>query len=341
MGIKNFTQLLKRYAPNCTFPTHMEAFRGQNVAIDVNCLLYKHYCVIANEVLIKTDVALEDPDESLIERKTTGRLLDCFAKFASFGMNPVLCFDGKPHQLKLICLDERGGAHSKRDDRLKELKEKIRKDVLEVSDADVNEYKKLYKSSIKPSWQFVSRLMNLFDSLGFTVITCEELNFDNGDAEAICAMLSHNDVCRLSYTIDSDYHPYGGDLAILEINGENLMIRSMMLIIDEMGLTFDAFQDLCIMQGTDFNDNIKGIGPVKSWNLLEKYGSVPAIEGVDKARLKYDEVKKLFSETMKEIDFGDVSFDYDKLEKYGRHILSQYALDEHMNGMLESFSKLK
>jgi len=44
-----------------------------------------------------------------------------------------------------------------------------------------------------------------------------------------------------------------------------------------MELTSDEFLDFCIMCGTDYNDNIPGVGPVKAYALIKEYGSIEHI----------------------------------------------------------------
>src|SRR5205085_556375 len=45
-------------------------------------------------------------------------------------------------------------------------------------------------------------------------------------------------------------------------------------ILDKLKISFKTFVDLCIMGGTDFNDNIPNYALKKSYNLLIKHGSI-------------------------------------------------------------------
>ncbi len=72
-------------------------------------------------------------------------------------------------------------------------------------------------------------------------------------------------------------------------------------VLDSMELTMDQFIDLCIMLGCDYCDTIKGIGPKKSVELIQKYKSIEsALENLDKKKYSppegwiYKEAARLF-----------------------------------------------
>jgi len=73
--------------------------------------------------------------------------------------------------------------------------------------------------------------------------------------------------------------------------------------LEEMKLTVDQFIDLCILLGCDYCDSIKGIGPVRAFELIKKYGSLEEIiENLDTKKYPIPEnfdfvaVRKLFKE---------------------------------------------
>ena len=45
----------------------------------------------------------------------------------------------------------------------------------------------------------------------------------------------------------------------------------------EMGLTRDQFIDLSILCGTDFSATIHGIGPIRAYDMIQRYGSIERV----------------------------------------------------------------
>ena len=59
--------------------------------------------------------------------------------------------------------------------------------------------------------------------------------------------------------------------------------------MQEMQLSYEQLVDLCILCGTDFNTNMRGIGPKKSLAMIRQYGSLDrAIEAQGTVNTKYD-----------------------------------------------------
>jgi len=98
--------------------------------------------------------------------------------------------------------------------------------------------------------------------------------------------------------------------------------------------TYETFIEVCIMLGTDFNPNIKGVGLVKVWNLMKEHGSIDAIgeSGVDIKCLNHKEVLLLFSKprmpldvSISELTLETISSSLALLNTYNmNHILSSW-----------------
>lgn len=65
----------------------------------------------------------------------------------------------------------------------------------------------------------------------------------------------------------------------------------------------EQFVDLCILLGCDYCEGIKGIGPKKSVELIQKYGSIDnVLENLDKKKYAppegwvYKQAAQLFAE---------------------------------------------
>ena len=292
MGVNSFSTLLKKYAQNCEYEIPLESLRGKRISIDTPNLAYIMKSGATKRIIDSTNLADKKPDVSAINNLTLDMILSRLEVFIQYGITPVCVFDGKHHELKNYIQE-------KRKDRKDKIKAKLLKAETDLYNTEplfrnsilTNEYAKYYKQSIGISLEFTQQLKTILSSSGFPVISAENINTMTNDAEGICASLciKGNDQCFAAFTTDSDFHVYGGDLAIVDIyskyvfkNGVNVSmhfakIRSLEAILKQMDIPFESFRDLCILLGTDFNSNIKGIGPVNSWKLIQQYKTIDNI----------------------------------------------------------------
>ena len=77
-------------------------------------------------------------------------------------------------------------------------------------------------------------------------------------------------------TCDSDMLCYGITNLISEYNPYNrtCIIYHIPTIPKELELTKEQFIDLGVVSGNDYLNNIYGLGIVKNYNLIKKYGSI-------------------------------------------------------------------
>jgi 5'-3' exonuclease len=96
-------------------------------------------------------------------------------------------------------------------------------------------------------------------------------------------------------------------------------------VLKELDFNEEEMLDFCIMCGTDYNKNIKGVGPVKSYNLIKKYKNLDVIEKTEKiniSSLNYKIVRNLFScsDLKKEIILEEEKkINFEKLEEFIRN----------------------
>jgi 5'-3' exonuclease len=164
-------------------------------------------------------------------------------------------------------------------------------------------------------FQVVKHIAEIF---GFVVITAP------GEAEMLCAHLVKNKLVDAVLTKDTDVLACSVPIMITEINvlTKKAKIITIDYILSSLNLSEDQMLDFCILCGTDYNSNIKNIGPVKSLALIRKHGNLETIEKtetkLDLGVLKYPVVRRLFTE----IDIQTLSIpainpvNYKKLNEY-------------------------
>merc|ERR1719421_2712244 len=72
---------------------------------------------------------------------------------------------------------------------------------------------------------------------------------------------------------------FANDGKVIEIDAEK--------ILEESGLTYEQFVDVCILCGCDYCDSIRGIGPKKAFQLIKQHNNIETmLQHLD--RQKYD-----------------------------------------------------
>lgn len=359
MGIKPFRIFLQKYAPKSCFEIPLDSFRGKRIAIDMNNLIYIMMSPSIKEVISQTNLADTRPDRSIINLKTLDRILFRLEIFMQYGITPVCVFDGVPIELKKnhIGIINRN-TRNKIKARLLDAEQRLYStEPLFRNQHLINEYEKYYKQDMDVDHAFIEQLKDILKTTGFPVICAEDLNLGTNDAEAVCAALCipGNDYCIAAATMDADFHVYGGNIAIKDIEMRNFIrdnhriqthyitIRSLESILNQTGLSFDSFQDLCILMGTDFNPNIPNIGPVKSWNLIQQHKNISAVgQCMDISILKYPEVKKVFNSTIVKINISPPDFNLSQFYEHGRDTFNLHGLKDHtsiINRLLQNFNE--
>ena len=245
-----------------------------------------------------------------------------FVSLLESGIDPVFVFDGNSPQ-------EKAGEKKKRDD--KKQAQNARVDMLErdlecyhktqeISQAlwDVNNKEfqtKLKKGGIILQNVFLVSLVTLYiKKLKSQILTVTNNDFilvkellslfgipyiiAEGEAEILCSQLVKSNTAYAVLTKDTDVLACGCPIMLSNINLKARQFTVIYLedILNNLNLDYSRWLDLCIMCGTDFNNNIPNIGPVKSFKYIHKHGNLEEISKfIDTSNLCYEKIRKIFT----------------------------------------------
>jgi 5'-3' exonuclease len=83
-----------------------------------------------------------------------------------------------------------------------------------------------------------------------------------------------------------------------EIGGQCIAIN-LPEILSKLEMTYEMFLDMCIMFGTDYNENVSGVGPVSAFNFISDYGSIEKVEEITgKSPEGYRRTREMFLENI-------------------------------------------
>jgi 5'-3' exonuclease len=175
-------------------------------------------------------------------------------------------------------------------DDLKRIDNKVRKlHQLHVNEHMLREHinrMKLQVSSV--SADDFATVRTILDAFGIQYI------FAESEAEFMCAAMARHGVVDAVMTRDTDAIACLAPTIITNVSSAYFHVVSLDKILSYLDMTPETFQDLCIMCGTDFNQNIPRIGPARSYDLLYKrIEFIPPDINTD--CLKYQRTREIFS----------------------------------------------
>ena len=307
MGIKsNFNKLLKETCPEIFTPVHLSHFAFKKVAIDISLYMNKYKAIDSEKWLIM--------------------FINLVASLRRNEIHCVFVFDGKSPP------EKRGEQDKRKQDR-----EKYEENIVELEEALDNYHKtgeiedciqQLYKRRRSPKrllsknvgidmeWvenkingkrnqmykitkQDYIDVMSLFDILNIPYVTAP------GEAEKMCAGLCVFGLTDAALSEDTDVMAYGAHIFLSKIEtGKDICVQiDHKAILDGLDMTSEQFLDLCIMCGTDYNDNIPKVGSKTAYKLMQEHGSIEQIATNtchDTSILNHSRVRELFAHDFSE-----------------------------------------
>lgn len=279
MGPKNISKVLKRHAMNAFFAMPLEWLSGKRIAIDAFNWMYTNMAIARKKVINKTDIAMEEPSPQEIRREWFLALINFIIGWSCYNITLVFVFDGKHPSEKDQTKEERRNKRLTAKAKIDKLYEQLRGDILDQPINIVNELRKELRNYNSISPDDFELFKNVLKVIGMPCLQAI------GDGEQLCASLCIDGKVAAVFSTDFDNLAFGAPLMITgfseactynEYGHKIAHVDCVRLDLTLAGLnmTHDVFVDLCIMSGCDFNTNIPGYGSIKSYNLLQKHGSI-------------------------------------------------------------------
>ena len=189
---------------------------------------------------------------------------------------------------------------------------------------------RMKKQLIKVTPEILADLKKLFTLLQVQFIVA------HGEGEQLCYTLYKQNKVKAVVSGDSDLLAMGCNYFISNINtlqntfdGINLGVA-----LKELKFSQSQFLDFCIMCGTDFNTNVKGMGPVGCYSSISKYKTVQKVKEVlDKTNfdcLNYSICHSIFTEQKEDNELA-LSFEQVELLPFKRNELSEFFFTKNMD----------
>ncbi len=329
MGIRNLNKFLQKHAPQIFSEKHLSEYSGKRIAIDITLYLYR----------FKTSH----------RGKWMNAFLNMIALLRKFSIQCIFIYDTKAPDMKYAKIQERKLRRATAEKRIQDIQTAIDEwnahgesehteiltlimekhsnhslmllqpiNVIAIPiklDVILMELSRLEKQIVYISRQDIQSTKDILDILGI-------VHFDSpNEAETMASHMCCHGLVHAVLSNDTDVTTYGTPVFLSNLNREMVTELKIVDILESTELTLSQFRDLCIMCGTDYNNNIYRIGSEKSYRLIKKYGSIEEIRdqgGVDVAILEHEQVRELFRvpETLPELDLQERPTDMIKLQEF-------------------------
>ena len=269
MGIKNLIKIIKIYSPGAIKYKTINDYTNYKLGIDTNLMIYKIiYAVRRNGYDLKND--------GLIITHIHG-ILQKLVAFRKYKITPIFVFDNIPHEMKHDTMVARDKFRT-------HLQDKYDKAITQ------DEKKKYYYARSDVTGKEIDDVINIIKIFGYEIIIAKE------EADAELAYLSKKKIIDGIITDDMDILVFGGKLILKNFTiAHNKKIQEINLkkFLKDARLTQRHLIDIAILIGCDYCKSASGIGPIKAYNIIKKYGS---IDNTDISINNLNKVRKYFME---------------------------------------------
>ena len=229
MGIKNLNSYFRqKCSKNSIKQKHLSYYRNKIIVIDASIYLYRF-----------------NQENALIENMY---LLISILKF--YNIQPIFVFDGKPPIEKKECLQIRKSEKMNAKVRFEFLKNEIQKqENITIINEIKNEMDILKKQIVTVKEIHIKNVKNLMNKYGVNYINAP------GEADILCAMYTLNGKADYCLSDDTDMFLYNSPKVLRNISLINhcVLEYDTEKILCELEMSFDDFQDIMIIVGTDYN----------------------------------------------------------------------------------------
>lgn len=308
MGIKKLNLLLGKYTENSKNRVHVSEYSYKKIAIDANLYVFKY----------KFRNSFRSKESEYGWLSDFVYLICCLRKYR---VHPVFVFDSATNSAPVEKAAERKKRSIKRKEhleRVERLERSLAKycetgeidDILRKNIDTSDKKQRLLGTGVQDTTVNVSAIKAKIEKMRSQMVKVCETDFNalkcmldlfevvyivaDSEGEALCCHLCNNGLVDAVLSDDTDVFAYGAKTVLSSIDTVNATFvkTEMKDVLGDMKMTQSQFLDMCILCGTDYNENMKGVGPEKSYQYIVKYKSLENVPGCD---IDYKRVRELFT----------------------------------------------
>lgn len=243
MGIYLLNSFLKSLSNNGSRKLDLSELSGKKIVIDTSIYLYRFKAMNA-----------------LLENMY---LLCTILRY--YNISALFIFDGKANEVKNTTLKKRKEERFQAKEAYYECKNRLKDCNDEEKEIIEDQMNILRKKFVRITRRDMINVKELLDNYGMMYFEAK------GEADQLCASLVINGHAYACLSEDTDLFAYGCPRVLKYIS---LMKHTVILypigdILRSINMSFEHFQQLCILSGTDYNNSHRSI--FKFYSLYRKY----------------------------------------------------------------------
>lgn len=333
MGIKDLWTIVNKL-DNVYQDIPCSEFEDGSVAIDSSLLFYQLKDVVVKKLCVRADMKTGVIDKDIIYRKLLKMILHFTISWLKRNITPVYCFDGKAPEAKSAERQKRADTKLKYQERLSIVLTKL---LNEPKTDKINKELMLCIRQTNNSCNRdeIAKIKLFLQSIGIPCLQSVT------EAEKLCSMLGKRRK-MLVHSADGDCLAYRAPMIVKSFVGhDKLKCIIYNNVLEELDMNDDEFLNYCIMLGCDYNNRIRGVGPVAVKKIISQYGSIKRYArktGKDIECLNVDECLELFAEVKcskmidKDNSSKNLKFDKNNLSK---DIFTDLKLEKFYDNLME------
>jgi flap endonuclease-1 len=344
MGIKNINEIVKEKCPKAFTSVRLVALKNKYIAIDSAIWFYANMAIAQRETVRKMKDIFEEIDRGELLQYCISAALKFYTNFLENEIYCVWIKDGETPKEKKDTRAKRKETRDKRKNTIEELREKIlEEDILLRNQKDVEELRKMMMYDVTVYPEEYTNFYNALNGMGIPLLTAP------AEAEAYACSLNKKGIVYGIWTTDTDCYALGGVNMITGMDGkdkegfEMLSVVHIPYIRKYLDMDEDELRDLCIMCGTDFNDNIPNVGVTRAYNAIEEFRCIEEYaEQKDKdiKILNHKKVRKLLTppDCDLTIDSSILKFNVQNFKDNGKDLSVQFGLSNFYDKLKHLYS---
>ena len=332
MGIKDLKDYIRKNYPRCIQNTNISEFENEKIIIDIASYLYKYKIVNGEEWLnmiipffctlkknnIHPTIIFDGkpPPEKDNEKQKRNQQQN---KLESTTVNIDIDLDvykrqseeykenKKEKPIPSNLLIETMNLIIKKDNNRSKMNRFLKGEDIRIDVEAIEEYiHKKDKQANKPTKDDIEVLKLMCTNFGIPYIQAPV------EAEALASFMIKNNQGKAILTEDTDILAYGVNIFISGFKNStgDCEVIYLNTLLEDMKFTQKEFLDFCILCGTDYNNRIKSVGIVNSFNIIKKYSSIDNYKEKDTSILNHIRVRDIFN------NFQDIKEDSSYITKY-------------------------
>lgn len=293
MGIKNLSQLINK---SLYEDVPYETFSQKQIAIDSPYIMFRYNCVYGTNV--------------------PKAYVNLLTRLRTRNIHPIFIFDGEHPPEKLNERKKREATKATLISQIQRLEADLKDYEGGCASQPSELLQRTYKDKLMPQGSLVTivnaeRIREYITKLKQRTFTLKASDialfkdilrlfmvpFDNapGEAEIYCTKLCQEGHVSAVLSADTDIIAAGCPVILREITASGFKGIFLSNILEDLELTQDQLLDLCILCGTDFNENIPFIGPKKALNLIKTFQRLEDLPvDMDISILNFNRVRELY-----------------------------------------------